>query len=231
MFLRTSSILLAGAITGAVADFSSPYASYSGVLLPDGKTAQITVVSKVSTSNWVGLGFSDQEDPGMGGADLVLLYSTDGSKVTLQHNFGNSEGEDGLAAPPSPASLDPVTLIVNQSSYSNGQLTAVFTRPLTAANITIPTGPGFFLWATGPLIKGVPNQHTDKAVTSGSTVLINAAALPGTSGGATTAPATSGVIIASTTAEGATAKSSADGVVVGVASIILAAAVAVASLF
>ncbi|KAJ3193475.1 hypothetical protein HK101_004783 [Irineochytrium annulatum] len=180
-----SSLILAATASliapGVLADFTSPYASYSAVLA-DPNTAQITVKSTLASTKWVGLGLTGQDDPGMGGADLFLFYTLDGSTVTLQHQSGIKGGEDGLA---DAFANDPATLDVGMSSYANGVLTAVFTRPLTAGNITIPQQ-GFFLWAMGDLVNGKPVQHTDKSVTSGTASLF--ATLPATMGGSMTMP-------------------------------------------
>ncbi|KAJ3137023.1 hypothetical protein HK101_003928, partial [Irineochytrium annulatum] len=137
--------VLAGAIaaviliaTPTLAAFSSPYATYSAILM-NSTTAQITVsATSLPSTSWVGLGIpGTQQSPGMGGADLFLFFTLDNSTVTMQHNTGLIQR---VGAAPSQA-VDPVFLVPGQSSYKNGALTAVFTRLITSGdNVTIPTG-------------------------------------------------------------------------------------------
>ncbi|KAJ3303182.1 hypothetical protein HDU76_005392, partial [Blyttiomyces sp. JEL0837] len=135
--------------------------------------AKVCLSGKVDTNTWIGFGVpANNSDPHMFGADLVMVYPGNGTAgVQLAHGYGTFLEGNNFA--PITKNDTEVTLLSEESSYTNGVLTACFTRPMIVSNVRIQPSRGQsyiprnisnanlnYLWALGPVINGITRHHT-----------------------------------------------------------------------
>ncbi|KAJ3194125.1 hypothetical protein HK101_003417 [Irineochytrium annulatum] len=189
---------------GAVADYTALNGFKYSATLADAQTAQVTITGPLAADTWVGWGIpNDPTNPDMLSSELIIIFpNTTG--VTLQ--VGRAiRIETPVYHPITPQSE--VVLNTDLSSYTNGVLTAVFTRPITGQVIgtgtqtsNIVSGTSSYLWASGPVVAGAPNAHSPSGRGIASNVnIFSSAATSSASSGSTTAPAaTSSVPVVTT---------------------------------
>ncbi|KAJ3266498.1 hypothetical protein HDU77_000598 [Chytriomyces hyalinus] len=150
----------------------------------DATTATVCINGKVAQNNYIGFGIATSVDSaaGMTGADLTVVYADDAGKVQL---ISATAGAGHAFTP-----VTSVKTLTAASSYTNGELTACFTRSMEAngsGSLALVNGPGGYIWSTGNIVSGSPTHHTQKGKIPNA-MLFAAAASSAASSSAAAAP-------------------------------------------
>ncbi|KAI8828075.1 hypothetical protein BJ741DRAFT_653873 [Chytriomyces cf. hyalinus JEL632] len=197
----------------------------------DPTSATVCINGKVAQNNYIGFGIATSVDSaaGMTGADLTVVYADDAGKVQLI----SATAAAGHAFTP----VTSVKTLTAASSYTNGELTACFTRSMDAngsGSLALVNGPGGYIWSTGSIVSGSPTHHTQKgkipnamlfAAAAGSAAPSSAAAAPTTAAAASGAAPSAAATTAGAAAAAASKSSSAENVLVSAFAVILSALV------
>ncbi|KAJ3240982.1 hypothetical protein HDU81_002151 [Chytriomyces hyalinus] len=189
----------------------------------DATSATVCINGKVALNNYIGFGITTSVDAaaGMTGADLTVVYADDAGKIQLI----SATAERGHAFAPVVPSVKTLTAA---SSYTNGELTACFTRSMDAngaGSLALVNGPGGYIWSTGNVVSGSPVHHTQKGKIPNAMLFAAAANSSAAAAPTSAAAATSGAVAsaAATTVAAASKSSNAENVLVSAFAVILSA--------
>ncbi|KAJ3101273.1 hypothetical protein HDU97_001513 [Phlyctochytrium planicorne] len=164
--ILTSLLALASSSLAAVQNSDGSFV-YSGAISGDQVT--ITIKGAVASDSYIAFGVPASYDaPAMIGADVYIAYPVNSGATVLE---GMAVGNPAKTVQATTSSS--INIQSAMSSYSNGVLTAVFTRPLKSAQgLVIGDGNAAYLWATGKMSSTgtSPTKHTAKGVMKGNLI-------------------------------------------------------------